>query len=154
MKQVNMRSFSLAGALMAAALLLGGASSAMGGEMANLVFQGDGSFNGAHGGQAIQVAVVEADSGKVVATQSGTVSKTADPSFSFTFSGVLETGKSYDVDYWIDSNFGGGSAGACDPKAHDHQWKVPLGAVTGDVTHTEKHRPAETTDVCDVFSKM
>lgn len=151
MKQADMRSFSLAGVLVAAALLLGGASSAMGGEMANLVFQGDGSFNGAHGGQAIQVAVVEADSGKVVAKQSGTVSKTADPSFSFTFSGVLETGKSYDVDYWIDSNFGGGTVGVCDPKAHDHQWKVPLGTVSGSVALREKHRPAETSDVCETF---
>ena len=55
----------------------------------NLVFNGDASFNGPHGGQAIAVAVVRADDGKVVAKQSGTVSKTANPSFSFTFNGVL-----------------------------------------------------------------
>ncbi len=117
----------------------------------DLTFSGDASFHGAHGGQPIHVAVVSVDDGEVVATQSGTVSKTADPSFSFTFSDVLEDGKVYEVHYWIDSNFGGGSVGVCDPKARDHQWNVSLGTVTGDVSHTEKHRPAETSDVCETF---
>jgi hypothetical protein len=134
-----------------AALLMGGGSAAIAAAKNNLVFQGDASFNGPHGGQAIAVAVVRADDGKVVAKQSGTVSKTANPAFSFTFTGVLENGKAYEVDYWIDSNFGGGSKGACDSRKHDHQWRVELGTVSGNVTHTEKHRPAETADVCDVF---
>jgi hypothetical protein len=41
--------------------------------------------------------------------------------------------------------------GVCDPKAHDHQWKVPLGTVSGSVSLREKHRPAETSDVCATF---
>jgi hypothetical protein len=137
--------------LLAVAVLVLGAPAAMAGGTSDLVFSGDGSFHGAHGGQPIHVAVVSADDGKVVATQSGTVSKTADPSFSFTFPGVLENGKTYEVDYWIDSNFGGGTVGVCDPKAHDHQWKVPLGTVSGSVALREKHRPAETSDVCETF---
>jgi hypothetical protein len=136
--------------LLAAALLLGVAT-AMAAETGDLIFSGDGSFHGAHGGQPIHVAVVRTDDGNVVAKQSGTVSKTADPSFTFTFAGVLENGKAYEVDYWIDSNFGGGTAGVCDPKAHDHQWKVPLGTVSGSVSLREKHRPAETSDVCATF---
>jgi hypothetical protein len=137
--------------LLAVAVLLPGGPKAMAAETSDLVFSGDVSFHGAHGGQPIHVAVVSVDDGKVVATQSGTVSKTADPSFSFTFPGVLENGKAYEVDYWIDSNFGGGTVGVCDPKAHDHQWKVPLGTVSGNVALREKHRPAETSDVCASF---
>jgi hypothetical protein len=137
--------------LLAVAVLLLGGSTAMAADSSDLIFSGDGSFHGAHGGQPIHVAVVRTDDGEVVATQSDTVSKTADPSFSFTFSGVLENGKPYEVHYWIDSNFGGGTEGVCDPKARDHQWNVPLGTVNANVSHTEKHRPAETSDVCETF---
>ncbi len=151
MYQVQRRTFHAFVVLAAASLLLGGGSAAMAAAKSNLVFSGDASFNGAHGGQAIAVAVVRVKDGKVVAKKSGTVSKTANPSFSFTFNGVLENGKAYDVDYWIDSNFGGGTKGVCDSKNHDHQWRVSLGTVSGNVTHTEKHRPAQTADVCNAF---
>lgn len=153
MNQMHIRSSSVTRLLLLAAVWLGGGSVAAAAG-SNLVFSGDASFNGAHGGQPIHVAVVESDTGKVVAKQSGTVSKTADPSFSFEFDGVLEDGKPYEVHYWIDSNFGGGTVGTCDPKAHDHQWNVSLGTVNGDISHTEKHRPAETSDVCDTFKDM
>lgn len=132
-------------------MLLGGGATAFAAATSDLVFDGNGSFNGPHGGQAITVAVVRLDDGAVVAKKSGIVSKTANPSFMFTFPGILENGKAYEVDYWIDSNFGGGTKGVCDSKAHDHQWRVPLGTVQGNITHTEKHRPAETSDVCGVF---
>jgi len=134
------------------ATLLYGIAGAMAAQAHDLTFSGDASFHGPHGGQPIHVAVVQADTGKVVALASGTVSKTADPAFSFDFPGALMDGKSYEVDYWIDSNFGGGTVGTCDPKSHDHQWHVVLGAATGNVSHTETHRPAETGDVCDTFS--
>jgi len=151
MYQAHRRRFHAFALLAVAALLVGGGSAAIAAANNNLVFNGDASFHGAHGGQAIHVAVVRTKDGKVVAKQSGTVSKTATPSFSFTFTGVLQNGMAYDVDYWIDSNFGGGTKGVCDSKKHDHQWRVSLGTVSGNITHTEKHRPAETTDVCDVF---
>jgi len=151
MCKAQRRTFHAFVVLAVAALLLGGGSAVMAAAKSNLIFRGDASFHGAHGGQAIAVAVVRASDGKVVAKQSGTVSKTANPSFTFTFTGVLESGKAYDVDYWIDSNFGGGTKGVCDAKNHDHQWRVSLGTVSGNVTHTENHRPAQTTSVCDVF---
>lgn len=132
-----------------AALLLVGGCTAMTAESGDLTFSGDSSFQGAHGGQPVHVAVLTG--GEVVARQSGAVSVAADPSFSFTFPGVLEEGRSYEVHYWIDSNFGGGSQGACDAKGQDHQWSVPLGTVAGDVSHTEQHRPGETDDVCEAF---
>ena len=117
-----------------------------------LTFQGDLSFQGPHAGNSIAVAVVQASDGVVMAQQTGTVSATADPAFSFTFTGVLVTGVAYQVHYWIDSNFGGGTAGVCDPKAIDHQWNVAIAAVTGDVTIAEVHDGANTVDVCTTFA--
>lgn len=151
MERARTLSFTRIIPLALAAMLLGSGSTAIAAGSSDLTFGGDGSFNGAHGGQEVYVAVVRTDDGEVVAKQSGMVSKTDDPSFSFTFADVLEDGKSYEVHYWIDSNFGGGSEGVCDPKGQDHQWNVSLGTVNGDVSHMEKHRPAETSDVCETF---
>ena len=117
----------------------------------DLTFTGDATFNAAHGGQAIEVAVLD-DAGTVIATESGTVSATADPAFSFEFDDVLAIGQNYDIHYWIDSNFNGGAAGTCDPPANDHQWDVDVGTVTGNVTITEDHAPADVVSVCDTFN--
>ena len=117
-----------------------------------LTFQVDASFQGPHAGHTIYVAVVRTSDGAVLAQQTGTVSGSADPAFSFTFTGLLVVGAAYQVHYWIDSNFGGGTAGVCDPKANDHQWNVAIPAVEGDVTITEAHNPANTVDVCSTFT--
>lgn len=119
---------------------------------ADLTFAGDAGFQTPHGGQAVSVAVVRASDGLVVARDDGTVSASANPAFSFTFDGVLVIDVGYEVHYWIDSNFGGGSAGQCDPPGTDHQWRVDLGEVDGDATRTESHDAAATTDVCDSFT--
>lgn len=116
----------------------------------DLTFQGDATFQAPHGGQDITVAVHD-DQGEVIETMSGTVSASADPSFSFTFTGVLSAGEAHSVDYWIDSNFGGGTEGTCDPPENDHQWHVTLGTVNDDVAHVETHEPGAVTDVCDSF---
>ncbi len=116
-----------------------------------LTFQGDMSFQGAHAGHAISVAVVRTSDGMVVATQTGTVSGTTDPAFSFTFAGALEEGTAYQVHYWIDSNFGGGTVGVCDPTMNDHQWSVPVPAASADLTLTESHDAGALTDVCTTF---
>lgn len=114
----------------------------------DLTFTGDDSFQGAHGGQAIHVGIKDG-AGALVASDVGTVSATADPSFSFTFTNVLEENEDYDLDYWIDSNFGdSGTEGACDPPDVDHQWRIDIGAVMDDVTVNDTHRPTETEDVC------
>ena len=52
------------------------------------------------------MALVRAD---LRVTGSSVVSATADPSFSFNFPDRLNEGKTYHLDYWIDSNFGGGT---------------------------------------------
>jgi len=117
----------------------------------DLTFNLDASFQGAHGGQDIGIALVRASDASVVAQASGTVSATQDPSFSFSRTAVLQDGVTYEVHYWIDSNFGGGTAGVCDPKANDHQWSVELLSVSNDVTMTVMHQPALTEDVCATF---
>ncbi|MDT8879457.1 hypothetical protein RSO68_08250 [Halomonas saccharevitans] len=117
----------------------------------DLTFQGDASFAGAHGGQAVQAALVDADSGEVLEMASGTVSADDDPTFSFDFPGALSEGGSYAVHYWIDSNFGGGSEGSCDPMGTDHQWSVALEASGGAVTHVESHDPGAQSEVCATF---
>ncbi len=117
-----------------------------------LTFELDDSFQGPHGGQAISVAVVRASNDEVVARENGTVSATANPSFSFATGAVLDGGTAYEVHYWIDSNFGGGVVGVCDPKAIDHQWNAAVGSPSADVTITEAHDPASTEDVCTSFT--
>lgn len=115
---------------------------------ADLTFSGDASFQGAHGGQNIAVMVRRASDGAMVATDNGTVSASADPSFSFSFPGVLVIGQAYDIEYWIDSNFGGGQVGVCDLPSIDHQWRTSVPAVTGDTDVTDDHDPSSITDVC------
>jgi len=117
----------------------------------DLTFQGDASFGGPHGGQAIQAAVVDAETGEVVAKESASVSVDGDPAFSFDFPGALQDGKGYAVHYWIDSNFGGGSEGSCDPMKNDHQWSISLEPASDAVTHVESHNPGAQSDVCATF---
>ena len=117
----------------------------------DLTFTGDASFQTAHGGQEILV-LVESAAGEVVAFETAVVSESADPSFSFQFQDVLQEGRDYAVKYWIDSNFGGGTVGVCDPPSNDHQWRLEVTGVDDDVSLTDAHRPGETEAVCDAFS--
>lgn len=133
----------------AVALLL--AAPAVASEGHDLTFTGDGSFIGPHGGQAVQVALYDVAAGEVVATESGSVAAEEGPAFSFSFPGALEEGRLYDVHYWIDSNFGGGSEGSCDPVNVDHQWRVALTDVTESVSLEVAHDPAEQAPVCTSF---
>lgn len=117
-----------------------------------LTFELDASFQGAHGGQTVRLAVVDPSDGSVVTRASGTVSASADPAFTHTTADVLDEGTAYEVHYWIDSNFMGGTTGVCDAPDDDHQWNVPVPAVSGDVTITEAHQPQETELVCPTFT--
>lgn len=119
---------------------------------ADLTFVGDASFNTPHPDQAIEVAIVRASDGLIVGGPvSGTVSATANPAFSFDFPGVLVIGFAYEIHYWIDSNFGDGTAGVCDEPNDDHQWNRPVAAVTADVTFEESHDAAAQMAVCSTF---
>lgn len=137
------------GSALSLTLLLTGTTLAAEGR--DLTFQGDASFGGPHGGQAIQAALVDVSRGETIAVETGEVAASADPAFSFVFPGALREGERYAVHYWIDANFGGGSAGQCDPMQHDHQWRVAIEDGTGPVTHTESHDPSTQAAVCDTF---
>ncbi|SEL71386.1 hypothetical protein [Halomonas daqiaonensis] len=136
-----------------AVTLLLAAAPALANEGHDLTFAGDGTFFGPHGGQAIQVAVFDVVAGEVVATEEGQVGSNEPPAFSFTFPGVLEEGKLYDVHYWIDSNFGGGSEGSCDPVNVDHQWRVALTDITEPVSLEVAHDPSVQAPVCTSFEE-
>jgi hypothetical protein len=116
-----------------------------------MTFRLDASFQGAHGGQAVEIALVRAGDGSVIAQDAGTVSSTQDPTFEFTTGSVMEDGQTYEVHYWIDSNFGGGSVGVCDPPANDHQWSSEFLSVSNDIAFTTAHEPALMEEVCATF---
>jgi len=117
----------------------------------DLTFAGDASFQTAHGQQTAHVALVRAGDGAVLVRDSAIVSSNEDPSFAFDFPASRLAGVVYQVHLWIDSNYGGGTAGACDPPENDHQWSVDLGTTTGDLDVTYSHDPGATTDVCASF---
>lgn len=118
---------------------------------ADLTFAGDASYQAPHGDQPIAIAVVPAGGGDPFDVQTGTVSGTDDPAFSFSFPGLLVIGESYEVHYWIDSNFMGGTTGVCDPPDDDHQWSFDIATVNADLQFIETHDPGSTTDVCATF---
>ncbi|MEQ5803026.1 hypothetical protein [Halomonas sp. H10-9-1] len=134
-----------------AVLLLLASTSVLASEGHDLTFTGDGSFIGAHGGQSVHVALYDVAKGEVVASDAGSVSEGESPAFSFSFPGALEEGRLYDVHYWIDSNFGGGSEGQCDPVNVDHQWRVALIHVEAPVTLEVAHEPSRQAPVCTSF---
>ncbi|RAR59822.1 hypothetical protein BCL93_108172 [Onishia taeanensis] len=144
----SVTSWLIATAVISTALL---STTALAADGQDLTFQGDASFGGPHGGQAIKAALVDTASGEVLAVQSDTVSADGDPAFSFTFPGALQAGGSYAVDYWIDSNFGGGSVGTCDGMQNDHQWHIPIEAGDMATTHVESHDPSAQSPVCASF---
>jgi hypothetical protein len=116
-----------------------------------LTFSLDASYQRPHGGQSINIAVLRSSDGVMVAGGDGLVSADQDPSFSFAAGPVLEAETAYEVHYWIDSNFGGGTPGACDAQGVDHQWNVAIPAASGDVARTESHDPSMLDDVCSTF---
>lgn len=124
---------------------------ALANESYDLTFEGDGSFSMPHAGHSVHAAIVDIHADEVVAKQSDTISGTEDPAFFFHFSDVFEEGKLYDLHYWIDSNFGDGQEGVCDPVDIDHQWRIPLGEPNGDITEVARHAPGEQAPVCDTF---
>lgn len=117
----------------------------------DLTFNGDASFQGPHGMQPVTLALVRSEDGAVLFTADDTISASENPSFSFTARSALLPDFSYAVHLWIDSNFGEGEEGVCDPPVIDHQWAIELGAVTQDTVVTYGHNAEATTDVCDTF---
>lgn len=152
MRRVAVLSLSVAGVLAVAACSGGtGTQPVFSTSGFDLTVTGDSTFGAPDGGHTVTVAVVRA--GAVVDEASDTVATSGNPAFSFAFPGVLEYGESYDVDYWIDTNTGGGTVGVCDPPPLDQTWQVPVDSVSGPVTLTEEYGASTGTNVCPVFNK-
>lgn len=125
----------------------------------DLAFDGTG-FSGAHAGQPFDMAVVECSTtecdpetatGTVVDRASGMVPSTTE--WAVEFLDVLIAGEVYELHLWIDSNFGGGSAGACDSPDIDHQWAFEAGTASTDLTVDAAHDPNTTSPVCGSFDE-
>ena len=117
-----------------------------------LTFSLNDSFQTPHGNQPIRIALVRLTDDFVVAEDDGIVSAVDNPFFTFTTNAIMETGISYAVHYWIDSNIGGGTLGVCDPTTFDHQWSVEFFTPTNDINFTVGYNPALTEYVCDTFT--
>ena len=114
-----------------------------------MTFTGDASFQGPHAGDMLTVRRWHIDG--PLSESLGSTHVIPDPSqdnVGFSFRGSLVSGQRYDVYLWIDSNVGGGSVGVCDPPAIDHQWRVRIPAVTGEVNIIFPHHDTTVTEVC------
>ncbi len=103
------------------------------------------SFSGTnftpHPGQTLKAALVRSD-GVVAGTKSTTVSSDGYGTFSVTFAGLLVSGASYFLDYYVDYN----SNGVCDLYPTDHVWRnSSVTAVAGAVNLSVDHNATQNT---------
>ncbi len=93
-----------------------------------------------HVGQEIYLAVVDMTSG----TEVGRTHTVGETDFTLMVPGI-ETGKSYNVDFWADHN----QNGMYDAPPTDHAWRIELNDVIGDTTLMFAHN----TDFTDIMWK-
>ena len=120
-----------------------------------MTFTGDASFQGPHAGDMLTVRRWRIDG--PLSEWLGSTHVIPDPSqdnVGFSFRGSLVSGQRYDIYLWIDSNVGGGSVGVCDPPAIDHQWRVRIPAVTGEVNIIFPHDDITVTEVCSSIDAL
>ncbi|HEY6003022.1 MAG TPA: hypothetical protein VIV57_09105 [Anaeromyxobacter sp.] len=120
-----------------------------------LTFVADSSYVGPHSGQPYKLALVHGSDTTAEEILTGNVGTTVGANaISAQFSELLVIDETYTVKLWIDSNFGGGTVGTCDPKANDHQWSftIPSSFASHPTTFTAPtHSGATTVDVCSFF---
>jgi hypothetical protein len=120
-----------------------------------LTFVADSSYVPPHSGQPFKAALVHGSDTTAEEILAGNVGTVAGANaISVTFSERLIIDEPYTVKLWIDSNFGGGTVGTCDPKANDHQWSftIPSTFASHPTTFTAPtHSGATTVDVCSFF---
>jgi hypothetical protein len=114
---------------------------------------GDVSFQAPHAGHIMTSAFVRTRGGLAFDPIGGGGSPISDlpETISFHVGSTVERGETFEFHYWIDSNFGGGTVGVCDSPQIDHQWKVVIPEVQGDVNTVLTHDPTTVTDVCSTF---
>ena len=113
-----------------------------------MTFTGDASFQGPHAGDMLTVRRWRIDGPSSELGSTHTIPDPSQDNVGFSFRGSLVSGQGYDIYLWIDSNVGGGSVGVCDPPATDHQWRVRIPPVTGEVNIIFPHDDTTVTEVC------
>ncbi len=108
-------------------------------------------FGPPHGNQPVQWALYRSADQVLLATGEGTVSPTANPAFLLRVRNVLQEFVDYELQYWIDSNINGGTAGVCDSETIDHQWNYRFQAPGNNVDFTLLYDPNRVEDVCASF---
>lgn len=122
------------------------------GQQFTVTFTGDASFQESHAGQVATDRIICVGGNPDSYGQgSGPISFPPE-TISFGSGSTVESGESYEIHLWIDSNVGGGTVGVCDPPPIDHQWKVLIPPVTGDVDIIFSHDDATVIDVCSTFA--
>jgi hypothetical protein len=120
-----------------------------------LTFVADSTYLAPHHDQPFKAALVHGSDTTAEQIVSGTVSALGSANaISVTFSEELVIGDPYSVKLWIDSNFGGGTVGVCDPIANDHQWSFPVPNTFASHPGTftaPAHTAATTVNVCSFF---
>lgn len=120
-----------------------------------LTFVADSTYLAPHHDQPFKAALVHGSDTSAEEIVSGTVAPLGSANaFSITFSEKLIIADPYTVKLWIDSNFGGGTVGVCDPIANDHQWSFPVPNTFASHPSTfpaPAHSGATTVNVCSFF---
>lgn len=108
----------------------------------DLAFNAETDF-AVHDGQPIHVAVIDEATDQVIMTDDQVVGG----GFWFYFTDLLEKGKSYRIDYWVDVD----GDGNCDNPPEDHMWQAFVSTVGDDVTVDVTHNTDFVASACDVF---
>jgi len=118
-----------------------------------LTLEGDESFHGLHGGQVINVVVVNRNLGGFLVAEDKVIISLTNGTFDFGFSRLLAEGVDHGVYYWIDSDIGGGTPGTCDPPEIDHQWSATIVNPREGILLSESHVDADNSEVCTFFGQ-
>jgi fibronectin type 3 domain-containing protein len=111
----------------------------------NLVVNGDNTFGSIHPGSTVYLRVVNIATNTVAGT--GTYTQMiAASGFTFNLTGILTSGASYRVDFYVDL----GTLGVC-VTGVDHYWRYTTGVVSANVTIPSSHNDAQT-EVCATFN--
>lgn len=105
----------------------------------------DGVEYGVHDGQTLHVALVRLIDSAVIQRDSALISG---GSFSFTWTDVLERGKTYRIDYYADINFNM----ECE-SSDDHVWSTTISSVSDHVAISDAHDTNFDLTACDSFPR-
>jgi hypothetical protein len=121
-----------------------------------LFIWGDASFQSPHADDLLLTTMSCTGGDGFLGSGGGSSGPLSPPTdtISFGFGSTVDSGATYQIYIWIDSNIGGGTVGVCDPPAIDHQWIVTIPTVTEDVNIIFSHDDATVTDVCSAFDGL